>query len=179
MNTGFKNRWEDFRSKFWLSLLFDTALIVTVFFSLHSWQTRHLPIDQAAPRTVLALLSGTAVQPVVREGQAGIVYFFAPWCIYCRHSIDNLQDLVDGGHVKWGTVVALDYGYESEVEEFVEQTGLTLPVLLGSARTASDWGVKGFPTYFVIDAEGRISSRSVGYSTSLGMLFRNWMALRR
>jgi hypothetical protein len=29
----------------------------------------------------------------------------------------------------------------------------------------------------VIDADGQISSRSAGYSTGLGMLIRNWMAL--
>jgi hypothetical protein len=39
--------------------------------------------------------------------------------------------------------------------------------------------VRAFPTYYVIDADGRISSRSVGYSTGFGMLMRNWLALGR
>jgi hypothetical protein len=47
---------------------------------------------------------------------------------------------------------------------------------LGSTQTAKDWNIRAFPTYFVIDAEGNIASRSVGYSTSLGIALRNWLA---
>jgi len=50
------------------------------------------------------------------------------------------------------------------------------PVLLGDAQTAADWSVRAFPTYYVIDASGRIDSRSVGYSTWLGMWARGWLA---
>ena len=73
--------------------------------------------------------------------------------------------------------MALDYGDLDEVREFVNETGISLPVLLGNAGTARDWSVRAFPTYYVIDADGRISSRSVGYSTSLGMRFRYTRAL--
>ena len=57
------------------------------------------------------------------------------------------------------------------------ETGIGLPVLMGDISTARDWSVRAFPTYYVIDADGRISSRSVGYSTSLGMRFRYSRAL--
>jgi len=177
MTSGFRAGWARFRSNFWLSLVFDAALIVAIFMGVHSWQTRHLPIDQLAPHTVLSPLAGSGNQAAVNSGQVGIVYFFAPWCGYCRVSIGNLQKLVDDGHVSWGTVVALDYGDALEVQAFIDKTGVTLPVLMGNAQTASDWGIKGFPTYYVIDAQGNISSRSVGYSTQLGMWFRSWWAL--
>ena len=148
-----------------------------VFLAIHSWQTRDLPIDEAAPETVLSLLDSPGFQSAVREGQAGIVYFFAPWCFYCRTSIDNLDGLLHRGKLAWATAVALDYGDEDEVREFVSETGIDLPVLMGTAGTARDWSVKAFPTYYVIDADGRISSRSVGYSTSLGMRLRYSKAL--
>ena len=164
--------WRRFRSGFWRSLAFDALLIVAVFFAVHAWQTRNLPIDEAAPETVLALLDGSGIQAAVTQGEVGVVYFFAPWCFYCRHSIGNLDELVSDGRVAWGTVVALDYTNASEVQEFIDKTGVTLPVLMGTSATASDWSVAAFPSYYVIDAEGRISSRSVGYSTKLGMWWR-------
>jgi len=74
-----------------MSLIFDALLIAAVFFAVHSWQTRNLPIDQPAPATVLALLDGTGIQAAVTTGEVGVVYFFAPWCFYCRHSIGNLD----------------------------------------------------------------------------------------
>lgn len=176
MSTRFKEAWKRFRSHFWLSLLLDVFLISMVFFGIHSWQTRNLPIDEAVPATVLALLDGSGVQSATRPGEAGIVYFFAPWCFYCRSSIGNLQDLVSDGRVHWGTVVALDYGGIDEVQAFIDETGVTLPVLMGTAQTAADWQIRAFPTYYVIDAQGEIHSRSVGYSTLAGMWFRNWRA---
>ena len=177
MSRSLRERWQNFRSRFWLSLGFDALVLLTVFLIIHAWQTRGLPLDEAAPETILALLGDSEVRAAVTAGETGIVYFFAPWCFYCRSSIGNLQDLVEDGYVNWGTVVALDYGDADEVRSFIEKTGVSLPVLMGNSQTAADWGVRAFPTYYVIDAEGRISSRSVGYSTSIGMMIRNWMAM--
>lgn len=173
----FKVVWQRFRSNFWLSLTFDAFFIMSVFLAVHAWQTRNLPVNEPVPKTVLALLDGSGIRSAVSPGETGIVYFFAPWCFYCRSSIGNLDDLVGEGRVAWGTVVALDYSNTAEVQAFIEKTGISLPVLMGTRVTAADWGVRGFPTYFVIDAQGRISSRSVGYSTGIGLLVRNWMAL--
>ena len=125
---------------------------------------------------MLALLDGSGIRSAVSRGETGIVYFFAPWCFYCRSSIGNLDELVAEGRVAWGTVVALDYSDADEVQAFIEDTGVTLPVLMGTRMTAADWSIRGFPTYFVIDAQGQISSRSVGYSTGVGMRIRSWMA---
>ena len=47
---------------------------------------------------------------------------------------------------------------------------------MGDARTAADWSVRAFPTYYVIDSAGRISSRSVGYATRLGLQVRAMIA---
>lgn len=168
--------WSRLRSNFWLALLLDVILLSAVFFAIHSWQTRDLPVDEKAPETVLALLDGSGIRSAVTAGEAGIVYFFAPWCFYCRHSIGNLDELLAEGAVGWATAVALDYTDAGEVQQFIDDTGVALPVLMGHPGTAADWSVSAFPTYYVIDATGRISSRSVGYSTRLGMYFRHWRA---
>ena len=164
--------WKTFRSRFWAALVFDVVLIAAVFFAVHTWQTRNLPIDEPAPETVLALLDGSGIRSAITKGEAGVVYFFAPWCFYCRASINNLEELVADGKVAWGTVVALDYADAAEVQEFIDETGVTLPVLMGNPATAADWSVRAFPTYYVIDGDGRINGRSVGYSTKAGMWFR-------
>ena len=173
----FKAAWQRFRSHFYLSLVFDVFIILSVFLAFHAWHTKNLPVNGPVPQTVLALLEGSGIQSAVSPGETGIVYFFAPWCFYCRNSIGNLDDLVGEGSVAWGTAVALDYSEAGEVKAFVNQTGISLPVLMGTRQTAADWGIRAFPTYFVVDAQGRISSRSVGYSTCIGMLVRNWLAL--
>lgn len=176
MSLNPRTHWTRLRSRFWPSLAFDVSLMLLVFLAVHAWQTRDLPINAMAPETVLPLLGSAAPGAATTDGSVGIVYFFAPWCRVCRVSIGNLDSLVEGGQVAWGTVVALDYADAAEVSAFIDRTGISLPVLLGSPRTAAEWSVQVFPTYYVIDASGRIQSRSVGYSTWAGMWFRSWRA---
>ena len=164
------------RSRQWLSLGFDVGIIILVFLLIHAWNTRELPRGGQVPALDLARLDSTQSLPGLVRGSPGIVYFFAPWCFYCRNSIDNLDDLVGNGDIAWARAVALDYENPDEIRAFVAQTGLSQPVLLGNGQTARDWNIRAFPTYFVVDAEGRISSRSVGYSTRFGLWFRAWMA---
>ena len=132
-----RSAWRRFRERRALSLLFDVVLILAVFAAIHAWQTRDLPIDQEAPDTVLALLDGGGFESAIRPGEAGVVYFFAPWCFYCKTSIDNLDDLVADGSVAWGAAIALDYGDEDEVQAFIDKTGVSLPVYMGHTGTAS------------------------------------------
>jgi thiol-disulfide isomerase/thioredoxin len=171
-----KSIWSRWRQKFWLSLGVDVLIIVTLMWGIHLWQTRDLLHQQLAPDTQLTRLFSSDSANIIGGHQVGVVYFFAPWCGYCRHSIGNLDGLLAGNSVAWATAVALDYGDENEVKQFVNQTGISLPVLMGKNSTAADWGVRAFPTYFVVDSTGEIVSRSVGYSTTLGLKARIFMA---
>ena len=152
------------------SLLDDERLIL-----VHAWQTRNLPKDDHTPSLELTWLDGKRADSVMVTGETGVVYFFAPWCFYCKKSIDNLDELVADGDLSWARVVALDYGSLDEVREFIKETRVNLPVLLGSPQTSHDWQIRAFPTYFVIDGDGQIVSRSVGYSTKIGLKARVWL----
>lgn len=176
MNRSPRMVWRAFRSRYWASLLFDALLLVAVFVLISMWQTRNLPDDTHRPPLELAWLDDMRADDVMVQGEVGVIYFFAPWCFYCKKSIDNLDVLVAGGDLAWARVIALDYGSLDEVREFIAETGVSLPVLLGNAQTSSDWQISAFPTYFVIDENGDIASRSVGYSTSLGLQARIWKA---
>ena len=92
MSKSLRERWQQLRSRFWLSLLFDVLILIAVVLMIHAWQTRNLPIDEPAPKTVLAILDSDEAGSAVSAGEAGIVYFFAPWCFYCRSSIGGIDD---------------------------------------------------------------------------------------
>jgi thiol-disulfide isomerase/thioredoxin len=164
--------WKRCRERYWLSLGMDVVLLLTLLLLVHGWQTRNLATVPPAEETGLARLDGSGRQAIIQPGSQGVVYFFAPWCIYCKSSIDNLDGLLASGAISWANAVALDYRDADEVLLFAEETGIEMPVLMGSGKIARDWSVTAFPTYFVIDAEGQIKSRSVGYSTWLGLRLR-------
>ncbi len=86
----------------------------------------------------------------------------------------NLQKLYAGsGEQLQVLAVALDYANKDAVLEFTDRHDFTFPVLLGTLREAADYRIRGFPTYYVIDAQGRVQQRSVGYSTLLGLKLRS------
>jgi hypothetical protein len=47
-----------------------------------------------------------------------------------------------------------------------------MPVLAGDAATGAAYRVHGYPTYYVIDAQGRIARRDTGFTTVAGLWFR-------
>ncbi|HHL31381.1 MAG TPA: TlpA family protein disulfide reductase, partial [Oceanospirillales bacterium] len=108
------------------------------------------------------------------KGKKVLIYFFAPWCSICHMSGGNLNALraARSDDELAILVVGLSYQNNAEIHQFAEDLELTMPVLLGTGKQMSDYKIKGFPTYFVIDEEGRVSHRSVGYSTELGMRLR-------
>ena len=159
-----------------LATLFDILLLIGVMVAIHAWQTRDLPVSEPAPARPLFTLDGESLELPVEEGQVGVVYFFAPWCHVCRASMGNLDELLADGQVAWASAIALDYENTAQVQQFVDDLGIAMPVFLGAGPEIVNWKIRGYPTYFVIDANGRIDSSSVGYSTGLGLRFRVWWA---
>jgi thiol-disulfide isomerase/thioredoxin len=168
--------WRSLRQRYWAALMFDVAVILAIFWTVHAWNTRDLPDAAAVPRLEARQLDGNGAIEGLPETGPGVVYFFAPWCFYCRHSIGHIDELVESGEVAWARAVALDYAHPGEVRAFVGEVGLEAPVLLGDARVAREWNIRVFPSYFVMGADGGIESRSVGYATKTGLLVRARLA---
>ena len=45
-----------------------------------------------------------------------------------------------------------------------------------AGRIARSFGVRAFPTSFFVDGEGQIQAREVGYTSTLGLRGRLWLA---
>lgn len=172
--------WRAFRQRFWLSLLVDVAALILVFVLISTWQSRHLLAangTQLAPGFILPDLQGQQHQLQDSQGRTRLIYFFAPWCHVCALSAPNLEHLQSwsGDESLSVMMVALSYEDVSEVEQFVTQHDLSIPVLLGNDDQIVDYRIRGFPTYYVVDSAGLLRHRSVGYSTTIGMLWRTWL----
>jgi thiol-disulfide isomerase/thioredoxin len=176
MTSSLKGLWRRLRKRYWVALLMDVALIVGAFWAISAWQTRDLPGPGQLPALQAAWLEEGVESPPLPGSGVGVVYFFAPWCFYCKHSIGHIDELVLDGEVAWARAVALDYESLDEVRDFLAEVDLQQPVLLGTSEVAAAWNIRAFPTYFVIDEKGGISSRSVGYATKIGLKTRVLLA---
>lgn len=160
----------------WLSILIEATVIVLVLLLFSWFQNRGtLAADGAmAPDFTLKTITGETVQLSELKGKKVLIYFFAPWCSICHMSGGNLNALrkarnEDDLEI---LVVGLSYEFNGEIQDFSNELQLTMPVLYGEEQQMIDYKIKGFPTYFVIDEEGKVQYRSVGYSTELGMRLR-------
>lgn len=163
----------------YLVIAAEMLLIVVAVMGIGAFKARDmLPTNRhPAPALEATTLLGDEYKLADRSDRPVLIYFFAPWCPYCSASADNierLRRLRDENSLEI-LIVALDWKDEEEVEQYVEEHEITLPVLLGDSAIASDWKVQGFPTYYVVDSRHRIVRRDVGYSTQLGLWWRSWV----
>lgn len=168
--------WRRLRQQRWASWLIDAAVLVALFMGIGAWQARNLP-EGTPPPLSLATLDGGHLGLDDFKGTPTLVVFWAPWCGVCAAEADNLARVqgVVGARARVVTVAA---GYDrlDEVEKYVTRHAIALPVLLGGRRAARDWRVTAFPTAFVLDEDGQIAHRMVGYTSTLGMLWRLLLA---
>jgi thiol-disulfide isomerase/thioredoxin len=119
-------------------------------------------------------LEGSSVELGVATGRPEVLYFFAPWCGVCESSSANIASLRESrGEGELGIVaIGLDYDDPAEIRRFAGIHGLGIPVLLGDDETRRAFRVGSYPTIYILDREGRIDHRLVGYTTSLGLKLR-------
>jgi len=69
--------------------------------------------------------------------------------------------------------IALDYVNEQEIKDFSAQHQLTFPIALGNEELKKSFKIKGYPSYYVLNEQNTVVSRSIGYSSELGLYLRS------
>ncbi|WP_125716275.1 TlpA family protein disulfide reductase [Pseudoalteromonas rubra] len=159
-----------------LKTLLQLIIFAIVFLAVTAYQELGMLADDGqapAPYFSLPLLEQPTQRVSIKslQGQQSVVYFFAPWCSICRYSMPNLNKLHEQGKVN-AVAIALDFESTDAVHAFVDDLALSMPVLLGTHHTGSDYKVKAYPTYYVLSADLKVVERSVGYSSELGIRVR-------
>ena len=175
--TTLANLYRLIRSRWWSSLLLDGAMVLTLFWGITAWQTRDLLPGGAqvpAPGFELTALDGQSYRLDEARGTPVLLYFFAPWCGVCNLSAHNLEDLRQArGEAELVIyLVAISYSNVASVQDYADRHQLSMPILLGDERIVRDYRIAATPTYYVIDSQGRIKDRTVGYSSELGLRWR-------
>ena len=111
-------------------------------------------------------LGGKLVHLADFKGKVIILDFWATWCPPCREEIPHFIALYDKYKSKGLEIigVALDRDGVAAVQPFAKEKGINYPIALGDEKIAQAYGgILGIPTTFVIDRQGRIVQKYVGY----------------
>jgi cytochrome c biogenesis protein CcmG/thiol:disulfide interchange protein DsbE len=115
-----------------------------------------------APDFQLETIEGELVTLGDFRGQPVLLNFWAIWCGPCQEEIPVIQDRFQQ-HYPDLVVLAVEEGESlSRLQSYIEETGLTFAVLVGSEAVARRYAIRAYPTSFFIDRNGVIRSIVIG-----------------
>lgn len=123
-----------------------------------------LAVGQTAPDFTLETLGGEQAMLSDFRGKPVFINFWATWCPPCRAEMPDMQKLYDNKDIEILAINLTDTEKsEDGVASFVEEMGLTFPVLMDAeGEISSAYNVKAYPTSYMVDAEGKISHIAYG-----------------
>jgi len=146
---------------------------VLFFVLLNAYNSRGAP-SGPAPEISGQLLDGSTVSLRTLRGQPVLVNFWATWCPICGMQQSTIDAIADDYPV---LTVAMDEATAGEILAYMKDKGVDYPVLHDpDYRIARQYGVRGIPGNFIIDAAGNIRFVETGYTTSAGLRMRLWWA---
>lgn len=124
------------------------------------------PALGSAPEFSVQTLDGAVVSPETLRDRVVVVNFWATWCPPCRLEIPALQklheELADEGLVVLG--LSTDAGGTAVVQDFLEERDVSYPVAMATpAIRRAFGGVSALPTTFILDRDGVIRHRVLGF----------------
>ena len=119
-----------------------------------------------SPELTFVTLAGDTIGPAELRGEVVVLNFWATWCLPCRLEMPSLQSLHEDRAAEGVRVLGLatDVGSESGIRAFIDERHIEYPIGRASnAQRRAFGGISGIPTTFIIDREGVVRHRVVGY----------------
>ncbi len=100
------------------------------------------------------------------KGQVVLIDFWATWCGPCKAASPTIQSL----HEKYGKkglmvlgANAFEKGKKDAAAGYSKEHGYTYQMTVNNDALAKSWGVKGIPTFIIIDKTGVVKKVQVGF----------------
>jgi DsbE subfamily thiol:disulfide oxidoreductase len=120
-----------------------------------------------APSWGLQAVGGNVVHSSDFKGKVVVLDFWATWCPPCKAEIPGFIAL-QNEYGKNGLAVvgvSVDEGGTAVVKAFAQQSGMNYSVVLADKKTTQVFGgIEAIPTTFIIDREGRIVKKHLGFT---------------
>lgn len=119
--------------------------------------------SRAAPPIELFTPDGAALTLGALRGRVVLVNFWATWCEPCVTEMPSLQKLREQLAPRF-EVLGVNYQEgPARIKAFLEKSGIAFPIVRDTdGAVAKEWGVKIFPSSFVVDRAGQVRHVLIG-----------------
>jgi len=146
------------------------ALLVMIVF-VHPAQAQQpgkgltaLPERPQAPDFDLLDIDGNSHRLSSYRGKVLIINFWATWCPPCRAEMPSMQRAWEVLQKEGIMMLAINVGEDEDtISQFTANYPVEFPLLMDrDSSVVTKWPVRGLPTTFVVDPEGRLTYRAIG-----------------
>ena len=100
------------------------------------------------------------------RGKVVFLDFWATWCPPCVMAIPEVEKLYEEYKDNENVVI---FGINmaenrNDIDKFLTKNKINYRVLLGDNKTASKFSIRGIPTFIIIDQDGKIYNKFVGFT---------------
>lgn len=122
---------------------------------------------QLAPDFILKTISGEEAKLSAYRGKRVILNFWASWCPPCKAEMPHMEDFYvehkDSDVILLSVNLTTAEKKSSDVEKFVEEYGLSFPVMLDEQGDIGQiYQAHAIPTSYLIDSKGIVRKKIVG-----------------
>ncbi len=117
-----------------------------------------------APKLEMTDMDGEPQKLADLRGKVVIVNFWATWCPPCRAELPSMNRAWNQLDQERFAMLAVNVGEDEDtIFSFMGDYPIEFPVWLDqSGKAAREWPLRGLPTTYIIDKNGRIAYRAIG-----------------
>jgi len=138
------------------------------------WELQTLPKLQATKLNMAAPIfehiydmQGKLVDPARLKGKVVVLDFWATWCVPCIEGFPYMQKVYNQYQNNSDVVfMIMNSGSKNTLEDaanWVKQNKFTFPIYYNDRKLAESFNVTTIPSTFVMDKNGRIQYKTVGF----------------
>lgn len=127
----------------------------------------YVEIGKEAPNFTISNMDGEFVTLEDYRGKNVLLNFWATWCPYCVQEMPDMNKLYNENKDKDFVVLAVSVQENKEtVAEYIKELGYDFTILLDEEGIVADrYMIRGIPTSYMIDKEGKVKAVKMSMMT--------------